>query len=46
MKDKLPPEMKRAGIELIFTLLGYICASALFFYLLYLLFISLRRRHR
>jgi H+/gluconate symporter-like permease len=45
-EEKLPPEMKRAVARLILMLLGYICASAVFFYVVYLLYMSLNRRHR
>jgi hypothetical protein len=45
MKDKLPPETKRASIGLILLLLGGICGGAVFFYLVYLLRIGLHR-HR
>jgi hypothetical protein len=44
-ENKLPPEMKRAAVGLILTLLGCICGSAAFFYLIYLLYMSLRWRH-
>lgn len=43
-EDKLPPEMKRAAVGLIIMILGYIAGSAGFFYLLYLLFMTLHRR--
>jgi hypothetical protein len=44
-EDELPPGMKRAATEVILTLIGCICASAVFFYVLYRLFIALHGRH-
>jgi hypothetical protein len=44
--DDLPPGMKRAAMGIILTLIGGICGSAVFFYVLYRLFIATRgRRH-
>ena len=45
-EDELPPGMKRAAAGIILTLVGGICASAVFFYVLYRLFIALHGRHR
>jgi hypothetical protein len=45
-EGKLPPEMKRGILGLILMLLGYICVSAVFFYLIYLLYMSLHGRRR
>jgi hypothetical protein len=45
-EDKLPREMKRAAFGLILWILGGICAAAVSYYVLYLLFMALRyHRH-
>jgi hypothetical protein len=43
--DELPPGMKRAATGVILTLIGCIIGSAVFFYVLYKLFIALHGRH-
>jgi hypothetical protein len=43
--DEFPPGMKRAATGVILTLIGCIIGSAVFFYVLYKLFIALHGRH-
>jgi hypothetical protein len=46
-EDESPPGMKRAAAGIILTLIGGICGSAVFFYVLYRLIIAFRGgRHR
>ena len=43
--DQLPPGMTRAAMGVILTLVGCICASAAFFYLIYRLYFAMHWRH-